>query len=78
MWLALAVAVPVPLALAGAGAGAGAAAGSRLDSLDIGPKVGAAIAPSLGARDQDGKYRDIRSLARKRGLILLFSRSLDW
>ena len=76
IWLVLAVAVPVTLALAGAGAGAAAA--GRLDSLDIGPKVGAAIAPSLGARDQNGTYRDIRSLARKRGLILLFSRSLDW
>ena len=69
MWLALAVAVPLAAA---------EAATARLDSLDIGPKVGAAIPDSLGARDQDGRYRDIRSLARKRGLILLFSRSLDW
>ncbi len=73
MWLALAVAAP--LALAGAGA---EAAGSRLDPLDIGPKVGATIPHSLGVRDQNDQYRNFKSLARRRGLILLFSRSLDW
>lgn len=73
MWLVLAVAVP----LAGAGAGTAAAAG-RLDALDMGPKVGAAIPHSLNVRDQNGQVRNFKSLARRRGLILLFSRSLDW
>ncbi len=68
MWLVLAVAVPL----------AGAAAAGRLDPLDIGPKVGATIPHSLNVRDQDDKYRNFKSLARRRGLILLFSRSLDW
>lgn len=70
MWLVLAVAVPL--------AAAEAAAAGRLDSLDMGPKVGATIPDSLKVRDQNDQYRDFRSLARKRGLILLFSRSLDW
>ncbi len=68
MWLVLAVAVPL----------AGAAAAGRLDALDMGPKVGAAIPDSLAVRDQNGQVRNFKSLARRRGLILLFSRSLDW
>ncbi len=70
IWLVLAVAVPL--------AGAGAAAAGRLDSLAMGPKVGATIPHSLGVRDQNDQYRNFKSLARRRGLILLFSRSLDW
>ncbi len=72
IWLVLAVAVPL------AGAGAAAAAAGRLDSLAMGPKVGATIPHSLGVRDQNDRYRNFKSLARRRGLILLFSRSLDW
>ena len=70
IWLALAVAVPL--------AGAEVAAAGRLDSLDMGPKVGATIPHSLTVRDQNDQYRNFKSLARRRGLILLFSRSLDW
>ena len=68
IWLVLAVAVPL----------AGAAAAGRLDRLDMGPKVGETIPHLLKARDQNDRYRDFKSLARRRGLILLFSRSLDW
>ena len=48
------------------------------DRLDRGPRVGAAIPHSLAARDQYGKMRDFTALAGKRGLILLFTRTLDW
>lgn len=48
------------------------------DTLDKGPKVGATIPLPLKARDQDGKARDFNSLSGERGLVLLFSRSLDW
>ena len=48
------------------------------DTLKQGPKVGAKIPQTLKVRDQNNQYRDFKSLARKRGLIVLFSRSLDW
>ncbi len=70
MWLVLAVAVPL--------ASAEVAAAGRLDRLDMGPKVGATIPHSLTVRDQNDQYRNFKSLARRRGLIVLFSRSLDW
>jgi hypothetical protein len=54
-----------------------AAAGEH-DQLDRGPKVGAPIPHSLGALDQHDQHQDFKSLARRRGLIILFSRSLDW
>ncbi len=53
-------------------------AASRHDTLDKGPRVGETIPHTPAVRDQDNKRRDIKSLARRRGLILLFSRSLDW
>lgn len=68
----LALAVAVPLAVTNA------AAADRLDRLDRGPKVGERIPHSLKVRDQNDQYRDFKSLARRRGLIVLFSRSLDW
>lgn len=54
------------------------AAGSDHDTLDKGPKVGAAIPQLLAATDQNGRAQDFASLKGERGLILLFSRSLDW
>ena len=54
------------------------AAGGDHDALDKGPRVGAAIPQPLTAKDQTGKTRDFASLTGKRGLILLFSRSLGW
>lgn len=50
----------------------------RYDTLEKGPRAGETIPPSLSARDQNGKLRDIRSLAHRRGLVVLFSRSLGW
>ena len=55
-----------------------APAASLVDELDQGPKVGQPIPHTLKAPDQNDQYRDFKSLARKRGLIVLFSRSLGW
>ncbi len=55
-----------------------AGAANRHDTLDKGPRVGETIPHSLAASDQNDQHRDFKSLARRRGLILLFSRSLDW
>jgi len=55
-----------------------AAAGVSFDNLRQGPKVGAKVPHGLAAPDQNGVKQDFRSLRRKRGLILLFTRSLDW
>ncbi len=49
-----------------------------LDGLAKGPKVGESIPHSLKARDQNKRHQEFKSLARRRGLIVLFSRSLDW
>lgn len=69
--LALVLAVPV------LAPGGGVAAGT-FDQLAKGPKVGESIPHSLSARDQNNRYEAFKSLARRRGLIVLFSRSLDW
>ncbi len=55
-----------------------APAANPLDTLDKGPGVGRTIPHSLAVRDHDNRRQDFKSLARRRGLILLFSRSLDW
>ncbi|MBT5051208.1 MAG: hypothetical protein HOM58_22115 [Rhodospirillaceae bacterium] len=57
---------------------AGVHAAGAVDELKRGPKVGAKIPHTLKVRDQANQYRDFKSLARRRGLIILFSRSLDW
>jgi hypothetical protein len=54
------------------------AAESAYDKLDKGPKVGAALPHSLSATDQNGRTQDFASLNGTRGLVLLFSRSLNW
>ena len=54
------------------------AAAGLSDALDRGPKVGQAIPHSLRALDQNNQYQEFKSLARKRGLIVLFSRSVGW
>ena len=48
------------------------------DTLGKGPPVGDTIPHSLAVPDQNNQYRDFKSLARRRGLILMFSRSVDW
>jgi len=58
-------------------AGTGQAAGA-VDTLKQGPEVGSRIPHNLKVRDQNNQYQEFKSLARRRGLIVLFSRSLDW
>lgn len=67
--LALSVALVMPVA---------AQADSPYDKLDKGPKVGAAIPQPFEAQDQNGTTQNFASLSGKRGLVLLFSRSLSW
>ncbi|MBK18850.1 MAG: hypothetical protein CMM52_08445 [Rhodospirillaceae bacterium] len=55
-----------------------AAPAYAVDEISIGPKVGASLPHSLKVKDQNSQYRDFKALARKRGLIVMFSRSLDW
>ena len=55
-----------------------AAPSQAADTLDQGLRVGDSIPQPLAAVDQHGAPRDFPSLGGKRGLILLFTRSLDW
>ena len=72
-WLR-AVCVVAALAVPVSGAGAAGA----VDELSNGPKIGATFPQTLKVRDQNNQYQDFMSLARRRGLIVLFSRSLSW
>ena len=47
-------------------------------ALDRGPLVGDPIPHTLETQDQFGSARDFQSIKGENGLILLFSRSLDW
>jgi hypothetical protein len=55
-----------------------ATSNNNLDVLDKGPVIGASLPHPLTVADQFNEVRDFASLKRKRGLILLFSRSFDW
>ncbi|MDH3233168.1 MAG: peroxiredoxin family protein [Alphaproteobacteria bacterium] len=55
-----------------------AAAAPAYDKLDRGPRIGQALPIKLVAPDQTGKTRDLASLTGKRGLLLVFNRSVDW
>lgn len=55
-----------------------AALAGEYDKLDRGPLVGEPIPHRLAATDQTGAARTFESLKGERGLILVFSRSLDW
>ncbi len=55
-----------------------AAPSQAADTLDQGLRVGQTIPQPFTAVDQNGAPRDFPSLGGKRGLILLFTRSLDW
>jgi hypothetical protein len=48
------------------------------DRLDQGLKVGATIPLAMSAPDQNGDAQSLESLLGQSGLILLFTRSLDW
>ncbi len=56
----------------------GASAVKADDQLDQGLKVGATIPLAMSAPDQKGDARSLKSLLGRSGLILLFTRSLDW
>ncbi len=62
--------ITVALALGGRGLDARA--------QDRGPAIGKPIPHNLEVRDQRGQARGFKTLTGKRGLLLLFSRSLDW
>ena len=55
-----------------------ASAANKLDVLDKGPAIGEPIPHQLTAADQFNEIRHFAGLKRKKGLILLFSRSFDW
>jgi hypothetical protein len=74
LWIAALIALALALALPLHGA----AAATDLDVLDKGPRVGEALPHPLTIADQNNEIRDFASLKRKKGLILLFSRSFDW
>jgi len=57
---------------------ASATATAAQDELTIGKKIGERMALSFSAADQDGRTQNLQSLAGPDGLILLFSRSLEW
>ena len=57
---------------------AGVQAAGAVDELKQGPKLGSQVPFALKVRDQNNQYRDFKSLAHKRGLVVLFSRSLGW
>lgn len=57
--------------------GVGAAEATH-DRLTRGPGVGQAIPHDLSAVDQSGAPTDFRRLKGGRGMVLLFTRSLDW
>ena len=49
-----------------------------VDEIRAGPQVGAKIPHDLSTVDQNGQHQDFKALARERGLLILFSRSVDW
>lgn len=51
---------------------------SKYDTLKAGPAVGARIPHDLKTVDHQNQHQDFKSLAHSRGLVILFSRSLDW
>lgn len=53
-------------------------AASPYDTLKAGPPVGTKIPHDLKTVDHRNQHRDFKTLAHARGLVILFSRSLDW
>lgn len=51
---------------------------AKYDTLKAGPAIGAKIPHDLKTVDQQNQHQDFKSLAHRRGLVILFSRSLDW
>jgi len=48
-----------------------------VDVSKLGPQVGESI-PDFQLLDQDGRLRTLRSIAGRRGAMLVFIRSADW
>lgn len=48
------------------------------DELDKGLDIGETIPVEMSAPDQNGDTRSLKSVFGRSGLILLFTRSLDW
>lgn len=75
----LTIAALFAVALPGAWTPARAAnAATDVDTMKAGPPVGAKLPDDLSALDQNGQHQDFKALAHKRGLVILFSRSVDW
>lgn len=81
---ALAIAIALSGGLSGTitggalAASTAAPASAQHDTLKVGPKVGAKIPHMLKTVDQNGQHQEFKTLARKRGLLILFTRSVDW
>lgn len=70
-WLFVSLALIVGLAMS-------VFAAQAEDDLDQGLKIGQTIPLELSATDQSGKAYSLKELTARSGLILLFTRSLDW
>ena len=53
-------------------------AADAVDELSLGPGVGSKIPHNLMVPDHKKQERDFKAIAHSRGLVILFSRSLDW
>jgi hypothetical protein len=51
---------------------------ANYDTLKAGPALGAKIPRDLKTSDHQKQHQDFKSLAHSRGLVILFSGSLDW
>lgn len=51
---------------------------AKYDTLKAGPAVGAKIPHDLKTLDQNNQHQDFKALAHSRGLVILFTRSVDW
>ncbi|MGB0630189.1 MAG: hypothetical protein ACPGRZ_05800 [Alphaproteobacteria bacterium] len=51
---------------------------AKYDTLKAGPPIGAKIPHDLKTVDQNNQHQDFKALAHKRGLVVLFTRSVDW
>ena len=55
-----------------------AATSAKHDTLKAGPAVSAKIPHNLKTVDQNNQHQDFTALAHSRGLVVLFTRSVDW
>lgn len=68
----------VCLAVLSAATSHAAPVSAKYDTLKAGAAVGAKIPHGLKSVDHQNQHQDFKSLAHSRGLVILFSRSLDW